>query len=569
MHRLVRSRRRQAEYGIQHRTAQVETAPRGFLRFDLQRLGFGNLLQGLAAVLDPGDQFLGLGPGGLARRVAGQALADLVGDVVERPGFGGLVLGHADHDRVVGIDLDRFGSFALQQHQVGKDRFQHFRLGQHALGAEARKRSGLLQFQAQVLGHVFKPGGVGVDQVDQPLAEFDIQIVGALLAHFLENLGPRLLEGLAARGFDFLQPDQVPAEFGLHRPGNVAGRFEIVKRFLEFRHHHVGLDPAEISTGPCRAGIVGIFPGERFEILALGDSLAQRLRQFARFGFAAFVACGNQDVRSPAPLLGHEARASGFVSIAQVLFFDLDAFGHVAGVELDELDADALGTHELVLVFGIESLDFLGRDLDLVAIVAARHGQHGNLSLFQLHAQPAIDVGVGHQDRAGDAGRQFLDQQIAGQFALERRDALAAGRDLLTIYFRVEPALDLEGGNLADHAGDGVRADRKPHLCGVLGQQTPVDHVFEELAARLGLIGLEFVVGIALLVPQLGPVSGEFGLEFRDRDLGIPDFGHRVLRHALDIAVKPEEHERDGEQPEDEDRNDAGNPVTNGLQHKV
>ena len=223
--------------------------------------------------------------------------------------------------------------------------------------------------------------------------------------------------------------------------------------------------------------------------------------------------------------------------------------------------------------------------------VLGRRRQHHHLQVALLagQAHDAVELGLGHERRRGQAGgHQALLQRLPHPlFELGRRQRrhLAGQGQLVAV--EVELALDLELRDRGDVLGDGRIAHRHPGAAGGQLQHFLVDQLVQHQAlvfhrlelARVKRLALLLALALALLLealaelvhahfavlPQLGhrpPLRGALPPLRRGLDLG-----HVVGPHAAQVALVDHQEKGNHQQHDDRRGDPARSSVAQFLQH--
>ena len=235
------------------------------------------------------------------------------------------------------------------------------------------------------------------------------ELVGDLLAHFLERLGRR---GLLV---DHL--DDVEAILRLHEVADAAGR-QRERHVLELLHHPAAPEVIEVAA-VLRTGLVlRELRGERGEV-APGAHLLQQglgLRLHRRFVLAFGV---QQDV-ARAHLLGRRV----LLLVLLVLAFDspggTTTFAFIASASTSRYRIFRFsGSRYCSLCLSNAALTSAIGDRDVLLHGVRREDDHLQLHLFVALAVLALEFRVRHRHPVGHGGAQLFDEQGAPEVLLE------------------------------------------------------------------------------------------------------------------------------------------------------
>ena len=398
------------------------------------------------------------------------------------------MLGHAHHHQRARRHFDGFAIVLALQHVVAEQGVQNFRMGQQRVGWLAVTRQPVAGFQRQLerVAGGFQAVGLLIGQ----LIEFFrllAQCAGGFL--LLQAGGDLFFDGGKVRLLDIVQTQDVITKVGFHHAAHLAlGQFErgVFKRL---DHHALG-KIAQIAALGGRARVLRARARQFGKTARIGFQLfQQRFGLLARLGARSGVgilAGGNQDMRHPA-LLRRQFGTVLFEILADFFVADLDAGGQLVLAEHHILGAHhvwcliafalrvVIGFHRLVVNF-----DLSGKLL---------RAQHPGADLARLANQlvDALNAGVGHQRRAGDAVQLFLNQQIVANHFLKvrRRQALALQEQLILGF--AELAVFLQAGDVQNRPPQFIGADHQARRPGVRQQQLFTHQVFQHALTGSGV----------------------------------------------------------------------------------
>ena len=354
-----------------------------------------------------------------------------------------------------------------------------------------------MHLEVQVLGRLGQVGSL-VGSILQLLAGVDITLLDQ---RHLQIAGQFVLQAGEARYFwrlDAQQLDQMVAKLGAHRSRYLA-ILQLVQRLFEGRVVYARAGKAEVTTAVGGAWVLRELLGQSGKVLTLGQTLLDLFGAGLGLGVGDLVVDLDEDVRGMA-LLG---QVGDFLLVLGLELFvgHFDLIEESRLLQLDVVDHDLVRRHELLGVLVVVRLDLFVADLDCGRVGLERQG--GEVAGLLLQASEGIDLLIGDEAAAGQAGAQLADEHFLAEHLAELHAAVAHLADHLVETVSAELAVHLELRGLQDHLIQRGLGECELGILSTLQQQLAADQPLECLLTQQLVIQQRRVEILAQLLHQL------------------------------------------------------------------